>query len=513
MATLDELSTALVNADKAGDTGAARMLAAEITKMRAPQGVAANAADFVKSMPRGAVSEVSRSGVGAMMSDPGFMMGQATGQPSPYGDQSPSQAAEAVTQGVERNITGPLPEPQGRAGKFGAAIAGGLANPMTYMGPGGMGLKVGGSVLSSAASEGAGQATEGTPFEGPSRVVAALAGGATAGKIAGPTIPKAEIPTAKQLLAIGDAGYTVARQSGLELHPAASSAIGTMIERELTGPKHGFSGGVDGTAPKTMAAIGKLQNPPEGTVAITASNLDTIRKSLQNVAEETQPSMGGAVKPTPDAAAATVALKRFNEFTENLDNLPPGAVLAGDPKAYVRATKEANGNWGAGRRTEDFDARLTKAENATDRQVAGSLDSQIKSKAGQMLDNPAKLRGLNQAERDQLQLINSGGPVSNTMRQLGRGGAGVIPIVAQLAAAPFVAGVAGPLGLVAQALLAGGLYGARKGSEAITKSRAGKLAEMLAERSPEYERRKAALPPPDNSAQQAAIIRALIGAN
>jgi hypothetical protein len=123
------------------------------------------------------------------------------------------------------------------------------------------------------------------------------------------------------------------------------------------------------------------------------------------------------------------------------------------------------------------------------------------------------LRGMNEAERAQLQLVNSGGPVSNFLRQIGRGGAGVIPLGAQLAAAGPLAAATGGASVLPQIGLAAGLYGARKGSEAITKHRAKELAEMLAKRSPEYERRAANLPAPDTAQGKAALLRALLNAN
>jgi hypothetical protein len=70
MATLDELSAALVNADRAGDTDAARMLAAEITKMRVPP---AQTQMLPDTDPMG-------NPTGAMVSAP-------AGQGMPYGEQ------------------------------------------------------------------------------------------------------------------------------------------------------------------------------------------------------------------------------------------------------------------------------------------------------------------------------------------------------------------------------------------------------------------------------------------
>jgi hypothetical protein len=55
------------------------------------------------------------------------------------------------------------------------------------------------------------------------------------------------------------------------------------------------------------------------------------------------------------------------------------------------------------------------------------------------------------------------------------------------------------------------LYAARKVAEAMTKSRASELVDMLAKRSPEYERRAAAITPTDTSPNKAAIVRAILG--
>lgn len=457
----------------------------------APQGFTANALDFVKSIPRGLVTGL-------------------TSAPNPsFVDTSAEQAAVAPTrQAATDALKQPLPVPEGHAGRFGEAIGEGVGNPIAYLGPGGLPLKIGGSALASVAGEGAGQLTEGSWYEKPARLAAALAGGVTAGKVLGPTAPKAATPTANELLDAGRAGYKQARNSGLELKPSEVSGWATKVEQELTGPDFGFTGGKEGIAPKTFNVLATLQAAPDGAVAVSASGIDTLRANLRHIASETQPAgPGGVPKPTADAAAATIALKRLDDFTQNI---PESAVLAGNSADYVRATKQANANWGAGQRVKDFDTRLTKAENTTDRQIAGSLDSQIKSKAGQLLDNPHKTGNLSPEELAQLQLINSGDWKSNTMRQLGRGGAGVIPITTHLVAAGPAAAATGGASLIPQALLAAGLYGARKGSEAITKKRASDLAEMLARRSPEYERRVAELPPADMTTQKAAILRALL---
>lgn len=450
----------------------------------APQGFMANAADFVKSIPRGLITGLTSAPNPSMV---------------PIDDEL--AAVAPTSQAAAETLKAPLPTPQGSAGKIGEAVGEGLGNPVSYLGPGGLALKVGGAALSSAASEGAGQAAEGTPYEAPARLAGALAGGVAAAKTLGPRAPKAENPTYRELKDDATSKYTAARNTGFELHPRGVSSFGTKVEQELSGPNHGFTGGTDGVAPKTFAVLQRIQNPPPGA-SVTASNVDALRKNLGMLSRETD---GG--KPTPDAAAASIALKRLNEY---LESPPPGHVVAGDAQQYIRLTKEANANYAAGQRVRDWQTRLDNAELDANGQIAGSLENRQKIAARQILKSPNKSRGYDATEKDQLKLINDGGPGSNFLRQAGRGGAGVIPIMGQLAASGPVFAAGGLPGLALQGGIAGALYGARKGSEAITNKRANKLVEMLAQRSPLYESRKASLPSPDTAAGKAAILRALL---
>jgi hypothetical protein len=438
-------------------------------------GFLANAADFVKSMPEGAATALRNYGRGHQIEAEFF------NQPFTGG---------AIDAGPD--IPTGLPTPQGKAGEYGAALGEALGNPLSYLGSAGLPIKVAGAVLSAMG----GKAGEDTGIPG-GRLAGAVLGSATAAKTLGPKAVKAAVPTEAELAAAKDAGYTAARNSGVELDPQKfASDFAAQAERHLTqSEKYAFTGGKDGTAPRTLGLLEKLKNPPEDAV-VTASGLDTLRRQINDIAGETRD-----FKPTADAKAAMV-LKRL--YADYLENVPETHVLAGSAPDYAMAVGEANANNAALQRLKTFDARVTKAQNAADRQISGSLESQIKSKAGGMLDNPKALRGLTQNEIDQLQLINSGNLPSNLLRQAGKGGAAhVIPVA--LNAAHIFASPATGIPLFA------GMVGSRLASEAITKSRAGKLAEMLAKRSPLYEQRVNALPPARPSAVRGAVLRAVAG--
>ncbi|WP_431204352.1 HYD1 signature containing ADP-ribosyltransferase family protein [Bradyrhizobium betae] len=123
----------------------------------------AGASDFFRSIPRGVVSGFN-SAASALGRATQAEMGQDVDAPTP----------QQGIQILEKEVTGPMYRPEGRAGQFGASVGEFLGNPASYMAPGSAPLKVGAAVLGGLGSEAGGQLGEGTPWEGPLR----FAGGA-----------------------------------------------------------------------------------------------------------------------------------------------------------------------------------------------------------------------------------------------------------------------------------------------------------------------------------------------
>jgi|GEM_PF-1502440 len=128
-----------------------------------PQQLAAGANDFFQSIPRGIVSGFN-SAASAMGRATQAEMGQDVDAPTP----------EQGMDILEKEVTGPMHRPEGRAGKFGASVGEWLGNPASYLAPGSLPFKVGTAVLGGLGSEAGGQLGEGTPLEVPFR----FAGGA-----------------------------------------------------------------------------------------------------------------------------------------------------------------------------------------------------------------------------------------------------------------------------------------------------------------------------------------------
>lgn len=448
--------------------------------------------DVIKSAPRALLS-----GLGGVLADTGAAESHAMSQPM---DVMPTK--EQTTAGLEQGVTGPLYKPQTTAGRISTAGIEQLANPISYMGPGSAALKVGGALLSGAGSEAAGEATKGTNYETAARLAGGLAGGIGAAKTLGPGTVKAAIPTVDELKASAAKGYDAARNSGLELHPQGVGQFASQVEQELTGPKYGFTGGPKGTASGTLDLLHELQSAPEGAT-VSAANLDTLRANIGRLAADTKD-----FKPTQDAKAAMVLKRNLENYMENI---PQDHVVAGDPEKYVSNIRQANGDYAAAMRAGKVGDKIRNAENNAQGGIATSIENQQKGQLrNTFLNNPKQMRGFSDAEKSQIQNVNDGSFVSNTFRQLGRGGTGVVPIGMHLAAGIPTAIATGGVSLLPQAAIAAALYGSKKIGEKMTGTQVRKLDEMLRSRSPEFKSRQANLPPQDTMSNKAAIARALL---
>jgi HNH/ENDO VII superfamily nuclease len=127
--------------------------------------LSAGTSDFFRSIPRGIVSGFNNA-ASALGRATQAEMGQDVDAPTP----------EQGMQILEREVTGPMHRPEGRAGKFGASVGEFLGNPSTYLAPGSLPLKIGTAVLGGLGSEAGGQLGEGTPLEGPLRFAGGLLG-------------------------------------------------------------------------------------------------------------------------------------------------------------------------------------------------------------------------------------------------------------------------------------------------------------------------------------------------
>lgn len=107
MASLPELEDALKNADAAGDTNAARMLADEIVKMRGPQGDASRWGMFPEAMDMvtmGGASKLNAAGGGLIDASVGALQGRGWDFQGPYNQQLEQQRADQAAYQAESPV-------------------------------------------------------------------------------------------------------------------------------------------------------------------------------------------------------------------------------------------------------------------------------------------------------------------------------------------------------------------------------------------------------------------------
>ncbi len=389
----------------------------------------------------------------------------------PVAPSSDVGTSDQIARGLEKATGVPL-EPQNEAEAI-ARRVGGFASG-AIGGPAGVGARLLRVLGPALGSETAGQLTKGTAAEPIARIAGAVAGG---GVGALPKAANAAVPAVDELKAAARAGYQHPEVAAVEIKPQAVSNLAFQIHSDLA--KDGFR---PITTPKAFGVVNELQ-VPKGIASVKIADLDSVHKALGNVAREVD-TVG---RPTADAAAASRAVKRLDDF---LGNLKQPDLLAGDASLAVPILNDARKNWGAAMRAEDLGVRLTRAERQAAKAGSGAnIQNAIKQKVSAVLDVPQRSVGYSAAEKAQAERVVRGSPTENLLRKAGKLGFNDgLTLMAHAAAAVPSGGASIPIGV------AGTI--ARKAAEKMTSTQAQKLEEMLRARSPLAQQRAAAVPPP-----------------
>lgn len=378
-------------------------------------------------------------------------------------------------------------EPQTTLGKYAETAGEFLGDPLSYVGPGGVARKAATALAGGLGSEAAGQATEGTGLEPYARIAGGLSGAhiaQTAPRVATNMAIRRATPTAQDARDAANANYRTVRGYGVEYHAAPIERLADDITSDLTNDAYR-----DHTAPSTFRAINELREPVGANA--TVDDIDSVRKLLNRTRNSKSLSV-----PNEDRAAARIAIDRIDNYLATA----PQSHIAVNPQFAGRVAQEfgeARGNWAAAMRAEDIDSALERAEGRAARTgVGANIDNTIRQNVGAILDKMRRAHsnlGFSPAERTQMERVERGTLGSNALRLVGRmaprgvlsggfdvgAGLGLSTISPLLAPLPAVTGEA-----------------ARRASDAITRSRANQLYRMTLQRSPLYQQRAVAPPPP-----------------
>lgn len=408
--------------------------------------------DFFKSIPGGIVKGFSAAG-------------SAAGQAAAIEMNQPQMAAEFPTpeqmsESLQKNVTGELPKPQGRAGRYGETVGEFLGSPATYVGPGGLPLKVGGAVASALASEGAGQLTEGTSFEPWARAGAGIGAGVGVGVASAErSLSKlaAELPTIDKIKSAAQAGYKQLEASGTKISPDGTAALQADIQSALMADQFR-----DYLAPNTFKAIEELGVKGAATIG----DIDGVRRLLGRVP---------VTNPT-DRLAADRAIDAIDNW---LINVPVSHVISGDPALDAAILKHAQGNWAAYKQLQTLEKSTTQAQHRAG--VSGSGANSIntaRQEVRKILDSDKKSRGLSEAAKEKMEEIVMGTWATNSARTVGK----FAPSGPVSATASILTGI-GAGAPVGAAVGIGGLLAKHLG-EYLTDRQIGQLEQLLRAQSP-----------------------------
>jgi hypothetical protein len=442
---------------------------APVTASGTAKAVAAGAAKGVLGLVGGipALSAAAKATANKYLFDP--ILGPRPDIPS---DQKPfdinAAASPDALQGYVEKATGEFHKPQNTTEKYADTI--GSMLPGVVGGPEALASRlVTRAAIPGAASEAAGQATEGTSLEPYARFGGAVLGGVAGAKLAAArsATPLQAMPDVDAVKAAASAGYNDPAVMALRVRGGAVNSAGNDIAQSLEGK--GFfpedHGGV-------YSAVNRLRNAGP---SVSYNELDAIRKSLGNQAGQ----LGPDFRPTPTAAAAGHAKGLLDDFI-NLDMTNPNNVLTGNPVAARQAIQTARANSGAAIRSDQVSKLLNNAEVDAGAANSGmNIQNRIRQTIKPFLKNgEAKMAGYNDAERASMNSLVRGSGLMNALRYtgnaIGGGGISVLP-------GAFLGHAA--LGPAGYALPAVG-FGMKKLANAITTRQTQNLASQLLARAP-----------------------------
>lgn len=279
-------------------------------------------------------------------------------------------------------------------------------------------------------------------------------------------------PTAEALHAASEAGYSAARDLGVEYASPAVAAMAAKVQGVLND-----KGMLAELAPQTHAILNKLQAVPEGASSVPFGNLDAARKAFGHAA-------GTFTNPT-EQKAAIAAKYAIDDFVTNPSE---GAVVAGPADVAAKVVADARANAAAGFRSDTIngiDRTVGLRSAATD--SAARSGNAIRSRVATMLLNDKASAGFSPEELDALQAVTEGTATSNTARKVGGLlSGGLHGPLAALGGAAAGGEAGGTLGAIAGSAIPLVGVAARELDNALTARRLTAADELVRQRSPLY---------------------------
>src|SRR6185312_4788764 len=384
-------------------------VAADVAKS-AGTGLAKGAIGLAGMVPD--ISEAAHNAANKYLFDPVF---NAISGPPQAGPAAPDINKAAGSEGIQKaieGVTGDFHKPSTTAGQYAQTI--GEFAPAALGGGEGLLARVAKQVVAPAvASETAGQTTQGTSLEPYARVGAAIAGGGLASALS--KSPELAAPSVDALKASYKAGIDHPDVKAVTFNPDSLADLHNTIRSDLE--NKGFR---DRRETNTFSDLNELSNttPTMARAAgapATVADVESVRKSLGKTAQE----LGPDFRPTPDAAAASVAVKHIDNW---FNNLKQPDLLSGDISKAAPIMQNARGDYAAAMRAQDIQNKAGNAAlQAGSSYSGGNINNATRQALRPLAKNDfAKASGYSDSEQAQLSKAIMGNTIGNAARSVGK---------------------------------------------------------------------------------------------
>lgn len=438
------------------------LLQSQIAQQKKPSGLE----DAAKGFGSGIMDAITGAVTPALkMAAPAYNLIESAfnGQKAPADHAALLPSQDALPNAIS-NATGANYQPQTVPGQYAKTAGEFLPNAAI---PGGIGARLARVLAPALASETAGQATKGKPYEGAARLAAALAGGGAEGAGEGflNRTPGTPAPSLSVLTALKNQTYDAANKAGVVIKPQSFKQFAADISTSL--PRDNV---VQADLHKNaLAALSTIQEEAASGAPISLSRADAIRQTIGNAAEK-------AAGPEGNGGDERLVGKVKSAFDAYLDGLTPKDVVSGDPSTAVPILKDARDLAQRSFKATEIQKLIDLAKNNASVNYSASgedqaLRVQFKNLNAKLIKDPSAAAGFTDAERDAIRKVAQGGPIENGLRWLGKfAPTGVVSSGAGAGLGAFIgSSLAGPPGAAvgAAALPAAG-GAARYGANALT---------------------------------------------
>ena len=320
---------------------------------------------------------------------------------------------EEAKKNIEQDVTGEFYKPKTRLGKFAESAASVAADPVSYLGPGGLGVKAAMAAGSGLVGEGGAQAGELVGAEGEGRFAGSLVGALLGRRAAMGKNTLNHVPDTPELFQSGSDKLDIIKQLPVDIKPRSAAQMVYGIANSLHAD--GFLEPVAGTTRKLIDGLAeRIMNSPK----VTFNDIDATRKALGVVAHS-KAELYGTLGPM-DAKAASMAIRKIDDWMVKLK--PHDFSQGGQYASQIGAmAKSARDDWAAAVRSRTLDDLVDKSGiRAAVTGTGANKENVLRQEFGKLWKDKKNFKKYSPEEQDLIKEVATGTFARNQLRYFGK---------------------------------------------------------------------------------------------